>query len=135
MLGNNLANNPSTLYKTIRPRKAASCTTASLKVGSKVFRGDKVSDGFFCSLAALKEPDMSTIQMSTPFQELSKDYKNVLELVRSGGEIRDILPHESVEVLYSVNCEVNDLYSITALHFIHAGSYGLRLFHRVKRYF
>ena len=37
--------------------------------------------------------------------------------------------HQSVELLYSVKEDVNDLFSMTALHFINPGAAGIRHFH------
>ena len=53
----------------------------------------------------------------------------MIELAKSGAAIPSIELHQSVELLYSVRQDVNDLFSITAAHFINAGGAGLRHFH------
>ena len=52
-----------------------------------------------------------------------------MELAKSGAAIPAIEQYQSIELLYSVRHEVNDLFSITAAHFINAGAAGLRHFH------
>ena len=54
-----------------------------------------------------------------------------MELVKIGEAVPNIQPHESIEILYSLKSDVNDLSSITACHFINAGAAGLRHFHRL----
>ena len=91
--------------------------------------GDNVCDGFFKSLSDLKHPDMTRIENTSAFTETLLDYKYVMEIARSGSLIPAIEPYQSVEILYSLREEVNDLFSITASHFSHAGSAGIRQFH------
>ena len=122
--------NPSVVFQAIRKEKAASSTSIStLKVGSKTFSNENVCDGFFESLANLKDPDMSKIEDTPAFMDTNRDYQLVIELAKSGAPIPAIQPYQSVELLYSVRPEVNDLFSITASHFINAGAAGLRHFH------
>ena len=52
-----------------------------------------------------------------------------MKLAECGATIPPIQIHESVDILYSVRKDVNDLFSITASHFINAGSAGIRHFH------
>ena len=125
-----LAVNPSNVHKTIRKEKAAtSGDISNLKVGHKTFTGNNICDGFFESLSGLKEPDMSIVTDTPSYMDTIRDYKHVMELAKSGAAIPAIELYESVELLYSVRQEVNDLFSITAAHFINAGAAGLRHFH------
>ena len=129
LLSELLASDPSKVHQAIKKSKSASSAISTLKVGSKIFTGDNICDGFFESLSSLKEPDMAPIHESPSFQETLRDYRHVIELAKSGEAIPDIDVHESVELLYSVKQEVNDLFSVTASHFINAGAAGLRHFH------
>ena len=124
-----LATDPSKVHQAIRRSKAADSAISTLRVGSKTFTGHNVCDGFFESMANLKDPDMSSITSSPSFLETLRDYRNVLELAKSGEPLPEIELFESVELLYSVKSEVNDLFSITASHFINAGAAGVRHFH------
>ena len=123
------AENPTKVYKAIKNSKSEISKISTLRVNSKVFTGEHICDGFYESLSALKEPDMDPITSSPSFYETLRDYNHVMELARLGEAIPDIEPHESVELLFSVKQEVNDLFSITASHFINAGAAGLRHFH------
>jgi hypothetical protein len=124
-----LHSNPSKIHQAIRREKSASSSISTLRVGRKTFSGDNVCDGFFDSLSSLKEPDMATISTTPSFADTLRDYNHILELTASGDAIPAIEIHQSVELLYSVKQDVNDLFSITASHFIHAGAAGLRHFH------
>ena len=110
--------NPAKVHQSIKKGKSASCSINTLRVASKTFSRDNVSNGFFESLSNLKEPDMSTITSSAVFRDKLRDYENIMELARSGAAIPSIELHQSVELLYSVKRDVNDLFSITAAHFI-----------------
>ena len=110
-------------------RTSSSTSVSKLKVNGSIF--DCVSDGFHKSLSLLKDPDMSPIESSSFFQDTVRDFENIMELAEMGADIPPIQIHDTVEILYSVKAEVNDLFSITASHFINAGPAGLRLFHHL----
>ena len=130
-LMNDLAQQPNVVYKSIKNKHAARSSVSTLKVGDKVFSDKLVPDGFFMSLSDLKQPDMSAIYQSAEYCETLSDYRNIMELVKIGEAVPNIQPHESIEILYSLKSDVNDLFSITACHFINAGAAGLRHFHRL----
>ena len=125
-----LSVNPSAAYKAIKSSKEAACSEIqNLKVGDKLYSGEKIPDGFYASLSSLKSPDMSPIYSSPPFQETLLDYNNILKIAKEGEKIPPISPKDSTELLLSLKADVNDFYSITASHFINAGFEGLRHFH------
>ena len=124
-----LETDPATVYQAIRKNKSSGSAISNLKVGSNIFTGENVCDGFFASLSALKEPDMDPIITSPPFTETMRNYRHIIELAKLGEPIPQIEPHESVELLLSVKQEVNDLFSMTASHFVNAGAAGMRHFH------
>ena len=128
-LSEQLRNDPSKIHKSIRQRRTASSNISRLTVGSHVYSGDNVPDGFFASLSALKDPDMTSIMGSSSFSETLRDYTHILKLAQAGGVIPSIELYQSIELLYSLKADVNDLFSITAAHFINAGAAGLRHFH------
>ena len=86
-------------------------------------------DGFFEIMSRLKCPDMSAIETSPHFKSTLADYKNIIKFCKTRQPIPAISPDQSAEILKSVRSEVNDFYSITANHFIHAGSAGFAHFH------
>ena len=57
---NILESDPGSLFKAVKRSKSGSSSKIqSLKVGSKVYSGKSVQDGFFDSLSSLKSPDMT----------------------------------------------------------------------------
>ena len=65
---------------------------------------------------------------STPYQETLLDYENIMKIANNATSIPPISPNDSTRLLYSLKADVNDFYSITANHFIHAGFEGLEYF-------
>ena len=124
------ASDPSSIFEKIRQsNNIKSGSLPKLQVDEMIFDSQNVCDGFHKSLSMLKSPDMSSIESSVSFQETFRDFTHIMELVKCAERIPPIQIHESIDILYSVKQEVNDLNSITAGHFIHAGSAGLRHFH------
>ena len=130
------ASHPSTIFNKIKQSSnIKSVSIPRLRVADMTFDSKNVSDGFHMSLSMLKAPDMSNIQSTPSFQETERDFCHIMELAKVGGNIPSIKIHESIDILYSVRKDVNDLYSITASHFIYAGSAGLRHFHNLMSAF
>ena len=122
--------NPASLFRSVKSSKAAaSSQISSIRVGSDIYTGDAVPDGFFDSMSRLKCPDMSTITNTPEFRSVSADYENIIKICQSGRPIPDILPQKSAEILLGVRAEVNDFFSITANHFINLGPPGFEHFH------
>ena len=72
---------------------------------------------------------MSTIHSSPHFQSTLSDYQNILKICQSKSKIPPISSSQSADILFSVRADVNDFYSITANHFIHAGQAGIQHHH------
>ena len=129
-LFNILSKDPSAAHRAIKSAKNVTATEIqNLKVNDKVYTGVDVPDGFYDSLSSLKAPDMSPLYSSPHFQETLLDFENVLKIAREGSRIPAISPKQSTELVLSLKANVNDFYSITALHFINAGFEGLEHFH------
>ena len=124
-----LQSNPRKVYSTLKSKGAKSSKIHSLKVGNKVYTGSNVSDGFFDSLSSLKAPDMSHIHSSPSYQSIFSDYSTIRKICSSGLKIPPISPRDATEILYNLKPDVNDLYSVTARHYINAGIEGARHFH------
>ena len=129
LLFSTLGSNPSKLFNAVRSLKSASSSNVqSLKVGNKVYSGSNVPDGFFDSLSSLKSPDMHDIHSSPSYQSASADYDQIMKICKAGLKIPEISPREATEILYSLRPDVNDLYSITARHYVNAGIEGAKHF-------
>ena len=78
-------------------------------------------DGLFESISLLKTLDPDQLAASPYHASLIEDYQNIRYLCANKSD----LPSISTEILYKIKPGVNDLFSITARHFINAGSAGL----------
>ena len=124
-----LQKNPANLYKSIKNMKSNSITQIQkLHVGNKIYNGPLIPDGFFDSLHTLKAPDLSAVHASSSYQSALTDYEHIIKICRNGMKIPDISPIQSMELLFSLRPDVNDLNSITARHFINAGMEGAQHF-------
>ena len=118
------------LFKSITSNKAAaSGKISSIRVGKHIYKGSAVPDGFYHSMKNLKHPDLTPIHNSPHYQSTIVDYDNIMKICKSSKHIPAISAGESADILYSVRAEVNDFFSITANHFIHAGVPGLKFHH------
>ena len=125
-----LDKSPADIFRSIKSSKASSSSKLpSIRVGNNLYEGDCVPDGFFDSMSRLKCPDMEQMTSTPEFQATSYDYNNIIQICRSGAKIKPISTEESVDILYSIRADVNDFFSITANHFIHAGLAGIKHFH------
>ena len=120
-LFNIMDKNPSAIFKTIRSSKSSSSRIQKLHVGNKTYSGDTVCDGFYDSLSSLKAPDMSHIHNSPAYSSILTDYDHIIKICRDSHKIPQISPVKAMEILNYLKPDVNDLYSITARHFINAG--------------
>ena len=72
---------------------------------------------------------MTRVESTVSFRETLRDFNHIMEMARNSCKLPVINIDESIRILYSVRDDVNDLFSITASHFINAGATGLRHFH------
>ena len=117
-----LGSNPRSLFKAIKSRNSkSSLKIQALNVGDKVYSGTSVPDGFFDSLSSLKSPDMSSIHSSESYESTFSDYSTIRKICEAGLRIPEIAPKDATEILYNLKPDVNDLYSVTARHYVNAG--------------
>ena len=127
-----LSKSPANIFRSIKSSKTSSSSKLpSIRVGSNFYEGTSVPDGFFDSMSRLKCPDMNQITSTPEFQATLSDYENIIKICRSGAKIKPISTSESIDILYSIRADVNDFFSITANHFIHAGLAGIQHFHYI----
>ena len=99
-----------------------------MKVGERTFVGEYVADGFFSSLSALKSVDSDSLNSDSTFEQFSTDYSFIKDICEKGDKLPEISLEKASELLHKVKANVNDFYSITALHFINGGPEALQLF-------
>ena len=125
MVSTILDHDPRRLFSFIRSKKsAAAANIQKLSVSEKVYTGSKVPDGFYDSLSSLKAPDMTSVHASSSYQSCHADYMHVLEICNAGVNIPPISGKDASLLLHSLRCDVNDIYSVTANHYINAGLEG-----------
>ena len=86
-------------------------------------------DGFYDSLSHLKTIDRSTIHASQSYNNFLDEYEHIMEICNNGDKIPTISAAKSSEILHKIKPHVNDLYSITASHYLNAGAAGIAHFH------
>ena len=121
--------NPSSAYKSIKSMsKPRTSKISKLTVGKRTYLGDTVPDGMFESIKSLKtEPPPKEYEPEHP--DFSEEYRHILDICKAGRHIPPLSKKKSLEILKSVRKNVNDFYSITALHYINAGQAGYDHFH------
>ena len=125
-----LSSDPRKLFSHIRSTKTSSTGSKihALKVSGKIYRGEKVSDGFYDSLSSLKAPNMDPIHSSTSYSRIKADYDLIMKICSSGLKIPPVSVNSTIQLLLSLKPNVNDLNSITPAHYINAGIEGITHF-------
>ena len=122
------SDDPSPAYRVLRNLKRNGVSKVStIKVGSKTFVNDAVPDGIYCSIEELKTGQDNDAR-SFEAIDFHEEYRLILDICRSGKKIPP-MPHlKASEILNRLKKHVNDFYSITSLHYLHAGEEGLEHF-------
>ena len=123
---NIIGENPSKVFSYIKSMKnMQSSAIAKLTVGNKTYCGSKVADGFYESMTSLKQCDPDSLSSDPGLAEKFLDYDIILKLCQDHQGIPEIAVAKSTEILRRIKKNVKDHYSITSLHYIHAGEEGL----------
>ena len=73
-----LSSNPSSAFRTIKSAKSSdSVQVPSIKVGEKIYRGDRVIDGLFESISKLKTGDPHQLSSSPHHNSIMQDYYTI----------------------------------------------------------
>ena len=124
-----LSQDPSSLYGYLRACKNGTPTTIQkLTVGDKVYEGEQVADGFFDSMSSLKACDMKHLENDQNLSDHFSNYEHIMKLCQDKREIPEITLVKARSILARIKKNVNDFYSITALHYINAGEDGVTHF-------
>ena len=117
---------PSAAYAYIRSCKRTKQRKIEyLTVGDKTYTGAAVSDGFYESMTSLKQCDIENLRADPNLTNQFANYDNIIELCRNQTPIPAISLAKSTKILPKLKKNVSDYYSITALHYLHAGREGL----------
>ena len=121
-----LSNDPSKLFQSIRQLKGSKAKKISeLKVTHKTYRNENVADGFYDSISQLKTVDLSHMEDSDSFTNFSEDYEHLKIICNQSAKIPAISTDTLEQLLSNFRPKVNDIFSITALHYINGGREAL----------
>ena len=99
-----------------------------LNVGKKVYHGKAVADGFFDSMSSIKTCNFEHLQEDPQIAEHFSNHEHILKLCKDKRTIPTIDLATSTDLLGRLKKDVVDIYSITARHYLNAGSEGLSHF-------
>ena len=127
-LNNILSHDPSAAYKYIRRgRQSDVVSIQTLYVDKKRYYGEQVADGFYDSMSNLKKCNFESYENDQCFGNFLEDYKYILKLCKN--ESQQKIPSISFEcscrLINRIKKQVNDIFSITAAHYLNAGEEGL----------
>ena len=119
-----LSSDPSKLQAAVKKAKCIGTPAVHLlQVGKHSYTGDSVPDGFYEALLNLKVPEISP-SSSAQFLSTSENYRNIIELAKSGPPLPSLSIPDAVALLERVRPDVLDLFSISARHYLMAGAAG-----------
>lgn len=123
------AKNPTKFFKYIKKqRKTQSVKIDKLEVGENIYLGAAVSDGFFESMTALKRYPIDKLELDPHLSDHLVNYDHILKLCQDHQQMPKISLKDSTSLLGRIKKNVKDFNSITALHYINAGTEGLNHF-------
>ena len=121
-----LSKNPNAVFRAFKAASKSSAPAVNkMKVGSKVYSGDKVPDGIFDSLAQLKAPAMDPYRDSEQYMEAVSTYDHIMKLASCGRKMPLISLADGERLLRGLRPSVMDYFSITSLHFLYLGQQGI----------
>ena len=124
------ATKASTIFRRIKSMKSSAAKPISLlKVGTDVYHGEQVKDGFYKSISELKSK--SGVEPDTEISKYIKDYNYILEICKNKKDLPSIPVSTSTRILHNMKKSVNDYFSITPSHYINAGEAGLDHFNHL----
>ena len=124
-----LLENPSATFARIRhSRRSKSGMIGQLKVGSKLYSGPSVPDGFYDSILTLKTRNDEKLRDSEYYASFSSDYDHIIQLCQESVKIESVSIARAMSLLERLKPNVPDFYSLTPDHFIHAGPAGIAHF-------
>ena len=94
-------------------------------MGSKTYVGKAVADGFFDSMTGIKSCDMELLGQDPVIAEQLDNYEHILKLCQNKQTIPKVSLEDSSTILRRIKKNVHDIYNISALHYLNAGSEGM----------
>ena len=120
------ANNPSKFFQYVKKQKKSKQPKIDqLSVGSKVYYGETVCDGFYDSMTALKICSNEELEMDPNLSDQLLNYHHILKLCMDKHSLPSISLQDSTGILTRLKKSVKDYHGITAMHYLNAGEEGL----------
>ena len=120
-----LSSNPAPAFRAIKSSKSSSQVQVPyITVDNKKYVGDKVIDGFYESISNLKSLNSEQLHSSPYHSSMMEDYQNIKSLCTRKVSLPQLSLEKSTSILKRIKSSVNDIYSITANHYIFAGTAG-----------
>ena len=120
-----ILSNSTDVYKRIKSSKNNQSKIHTLQVGHNTYIGKDVPDGMYHNISQLKSVNTEPSLSSQPFFH---DFDLIMNLCLASS-LPPISFQKSGEILHNMKASVTDMYSITGIHYIHAGPVGLKHFH------
>ena len=127
MVYNILESNPKSIFTYIKKSKSRSTTapTQKLKVGTTIYEGDSVADGFFDSMTNLKTCDLKELSQDPDMLPHFLNYEDIMKICKDAPALPKITFSKISEILSTIKRDVRDHFSVTARHYINAGDEGI----------
>lgn len=109
-------------------RESKEAKIERLTVGEKLYVGSAVCDGFYDSMTALKRCDIGLLKQDPCLSNQFLNYDQIIKISQGQQPIPPISREKSLKILKNIKKNVNDFFSITALHYINAGEEGIAHF-------
>ena len=120
-----ISSKPGSAFKFIKSsRPSSTLQVPYISVGDKKYAGDRVIDGLYESILKLKTIQSDVLEASPLNAELQADYKHIKDLCANKTDLPPISMTVSSDILNRIKPAVSDFFSITANHFINAGTAG-----------
>ena len=121
-----LLRDPRNAYRSIKSSMSSGPPQVPfLTVGDRNYVGDRVADGFFDSISALKTKEVPKFPNEASFNNLQEDYSHILDLCMNKRDLPYISMEKSNKILGKMKATVTDFFNITPLHYLNAGQEGL----------
>ena len=121
-----LDENPSNTFGYLKScRKTKAKKIELLSVRNKVYVGSAVCDGFYDSMSSLKQCDIEQLRADPALENQFPNYDHIMKLCKEKRQIPELSFSKSTKILERMKKNVSDFFSITALHYTHAGQEGL----------
>ena len=117
--------NPTKFFNFLKKSNMKSTEIEKLTVGSKVYLGSHVSDGFYESMSSLKHCSFEDLRKDPALEIKFSTYEHLVKLCQDRHSIPSISVEDSNKILKRMKKNVTDFYSISALHYLNAGPEGL----------